>query len=237
MRLPKIKGSKGNKGSKEYPEEELMELLPHNISGKTFAEASKEIGKESKERELDRISRLGRDTMLGRLAMTQETMREDPNNLFVEGGALFKMDKIINSPVGKAFIKGGKAHKELKDNKEINVDPTQLAAGIHVEMEHTKNPKVAREIALDHLVEKPDYYTRLYGSGIADEKIPQSLMQALGIRGEESEARDEGLEMRKGGKLKGNKCATGGNLFYDGKPLSYRDPIPNYMGTSQWVLP
>lgn len=29
------------------------------------------------------------------------------------------------------------------------------------ELEHTKNTKMARDIAMDHLAEMPDYYTRL----------------------------------------------------------------------------
>lgn len=37
----------------------------------------------------------------------------------------------------------------------------QLARGIKVELEHTTDPKLAREIALDHLAEMPDYYSRL----------------------------------------------------------------------------
>lgn len=37
----------------------------------------------------------------------------------------------------------------------------QLAMGIKVEKEHSKDSKVAREIALDHLRELPDYYTKL----------------------------------------------------------------------------
>jgi hypothetical protein len=37
----------------------------------------------------------------------------------------------------------------------------QLKKGIEVEMEHTKDKKVSREIALDHLLELPDYYDRL----------------------------------------------------------------------------
>jgi hypothetical protein len=37
----------------------------------------------------------------------------------------------------------------------------QLKKGIQVEMEHTTNIKVAREIALDHLLEDPNYYTKL----------------------------------------------------------------------------
>jgi len=37
----------------------------------------------------------------------------------------------------------------------------QLALGTEVELEHTDDPAVAEEIALDHLDELPDYYTRL----------------------------------------------------------------------------
>ena len=37
----------------------------------------------------------------------------------------------------------------------------QLNKGIDVEVEHTKDKALAREIALDHLAELPDYYDRL----------------------------------------------------------------------------
>ena len=40
-------------------------------------------------------------------------------------------------------------------------DPKSLAAGIKVEMEHTTDPKIAREIAMDHLTEDPEYYVKL----------------------------------------------------------------------------
>lgn len=40
-------------------------------------------------------------------------------------------------------------------------DPEQLAAGIVVELEHTNDPELAKEITKDHLRELPDYYTRL----------------------------------------------------------------------------
>lgn len=38
---------------------------------------------------------------------------------------------------------------------------TQLKRGIEIEYEHTKDKSTAREIALDHLLEIPDYYERL----------------------------------------------------------------------------
>ena len=45
--------------------------------------------------------------------------------------------------------------------KDIKHDPKQLEMGIKVEMEHTTDPLISRKIALDHLKEIPDYYTRL----------------------------------------------------------------------------
>ena len=47
------------------------------------------------------------------------------------------------------------------------VDPEQLRMGIEVEMEHTNDPRIAREIAMDHLVgEDPRYYTKLLRAGL-----------------------------------------------------------------------
>jgi hypothetical protein len=54
-------------------------------------------------------------------------------------------------------IKGGKGDADSPKD----FDPKQLKMGIGVEMEHTKDWKVAREIAMDHLREKPNYYSML----------------------------------------------------------------------------
>jgi len=37
----------------------------------------------------------------------------------------------------------------------------QLAEGIYIELEHSKDPQKAREIAMDHLTEDPNYYIRI----------------------------------------------------------------------------
>lgn len=54
---------------------------------------------------------------------------------------------------------GGLAEK--KGVTEKDVDAKQLTMGIKVELEHTKDEAHAAAIALDHLAEMPDYYTRL----------------------------------------------------------------------------
>jgi hypothetical protein len=54
-------------------------------------------------------------------------------------------------------LEGGKGD----DLEEDDVDPRQLEMGLQVEMEHTRSKKIAKEIALDHLAEDPEYYTKL----------------------------------------------------------------------------
>ena len=57
------------------------------------------------------------------------------------------------------FWKGGKSNKNDITIKDVN--PSELAMGINVEYEHGPDKITSRKIALDHLAEIPDYYTRL----------------------------------------------------------------------------
>lgn len=45
----------------------------------------------------------------------------------------------------------------------------ELKMGIKVEKEHTNSEEKAKEIAMDHLAENPDYYSKLDKAGLADE--------------------------------------------------------------------
>jgi len=67
----------------------------------------------------------------------------------VEAGANPGADDMVLS-MAKA---GGEVGKEY--------DMEQVKMGIGVEMEHTKDPRTALKIALDHLDESSDYYTKL----------------------------------------------------------------------------
>lgn len=65
------------------------------------------------------------------------------------------------------FIKGGLADnwtpQQIADKHGVSIDyiNEQLEKGIQVEFEHTNDKRKAREIALDHLYESPDYYIEL----------------------------------------------------------------------------
>ena len=57
----------------------------------------------------------------------------------------------------RPYIPNGRA----KGREPSEFDPVQLRRGAKVEMEHTKDRKVAQRIAMDHLVEDPLYYVKL----------------------------------------------------------------------------
>jgi|LakMenEpi03Aug12_release.lakeMendotaPanAssembly.Ray.scaffolds.fasta_scaffold169881_3 hypothetical protein len=76
--------------------------------------------------------------------------------------------------VSEEKLKGGRADnktfedllnknkKRGKSDSEVEkMLKTQLNKGIKVEMEHTKNKSKAKEIAMDHLFEDPNYYDKL----------------------------------------------------------------------------
>ena len=69
-----------------------------------------------------------------------------------------QFEEVIYSLLGAILGKG----KFVESGAvEGDFDHMQIKRGIEVEMEHTSNPAVAKRIALDHLAEIPDYYTRL----------------------------------------------------------------------------
>ena len=55
-----------------------------------------------------------------------------------------------------------------------NVNTKELSIGVQVEMEHTNDEKIATEIAMDHLTEDPQYYSKLVAAGLAKEFLPSS---------------------------------------------------------------
>lgn len=69
-------------------------------------------------------------------------------------------NKIIKKTVAKLLrkikdqIPGGVGDKETGEG----FDEKQLEKGVEIEMEHTNDPQISLEIALDHLAENPLYY-------------------------------------------------------------------------------
>ena len=105
-----------------------------------------------------------------------------------------QVKRIAASNIKEEKIKGGRASKEVRENATELFDPLEISVGIKVEMEHTDSIEAAREIALDHLTENKDYYTRLYHIGLIDEPITEeeeNFLKEKWTRIEDVEALDE----------------------------------------------
>lgn len=71
-------------------------------------------------------------------------------------------EDVVKLVVGDKVQKSDQVPGGLADKKKPeDFDPRQLEMGVKVEMEHTKDPDLAREIAMDHLAENPKYYSYL----------------------------------------------------------------------------
>ena len=97
-------------------------------------------------------------------------IRESIFNAYREKALLSEnlLDKPTHSPESLA----------KKYNVPVSHIHDQLARGIKIEQEHTSKLDVAREIALDHLGERPDYYMKLDKAGLEEEKRNTSFYNA-----------------------------------------------------------
>lgn len=98
-------------------------------------------------------------------------------------------------------LRGGKAD----DKSALDYPQDQVKMGVDVEKEHTEDPLIAIEIALDHLEEFPDYYTRLD----AMEK------EAGSEHGEEEKPHESGAYLQDG---------MPGDMDRNGHPIPTIDP-------------
>lgn len=83
---------------------------------------------------------------------------ESQPNHYDEGVDFDKQDQVKKQLDVKTPSLSDIAKKHGVDQQKLL---TQLKKGIKVELEHTTNQKIAKEIALDHLSEFPDYYDKL----------------------------------------------------------------------------
>ena len=82
----------------------------------------------------------------------------------------------VPDAVAEDKIPGGLADKA----SPADFNPKALAQGIKVEMEHTSSAKIAQEIAMDHLKEDPNYYTKLKKIEPAHEDVTGGSLGAVG---------------------------------------------------------
>jgi hypothetical protein len=85
------------------------------------------------------------------------TFDEDQLSYFLENQASTSINWFKKANKWKDKIPGGLADKK----KPSDYNKTQLNKGQDIEFEHTNDPAKAKEIAMDHLEEHPEYYKEL----------------------------------------------------------------------------
>jgi len=68
-----------------------------------------------------------------------------------------RLERKLRKLAWEDHLDGGLADEKVPED----FDKEQLDKGKEVEMEHTDDPEMAKEIAMDHLDEHPDYYVGL----------------------------------------------------------------------------
>jgi len=102
-------------------------------------------------------------------------------NSYIDKGTLKKgkLDSMKHSK-SRIIVKSMKTkHQKLADKHGVSLEQIEkeLAMGDKVEFEHTSDKLEAHNIAMEHIIEDPEYYSKLKASGLADElekaiKIP-----------------------------------------------------------------
>ena len=91
------------------------------------------------------------------------------------------------APINEDEIKGGKADgmniEDVAEMHGMSVDDMfdEFSKGVRHEMEHTSEWRVAVEIALDHLYEDPEYYTKLEGMEMGGESTEATTSSSAGV--------------------------------------------------------
>lgn len=98
---------------------------------------------------------------------------ENKNNLTLTAGIGYNVDQAASALI-QAKIKKQKIIDLSGENAKEKIpgglfsgknyeqfDSKKLKEGISIEMEHTNDPEIAKEIAADHLTEDPDYYQKI----------------------------------------------------------------------------
>lgn len=160
------KEERQQKMGKSHDHESLIIMAPDPFNERTIANVHENSPGVAERRRTG--ARLDFSNILERSSMREEI---DLKKKKAQKGALVdwakeeeKEEEHKKSELDEIFdlIKGDKIEGGLADNKKPSEFPKkQMDMGKKVEREHTKDPKIAQEIASDHLAEDKKYYGKL----------------------------------------------------------------------------
>src|SRR3990167_1478542 len=153
------------------------------------------------------------DKFYDRLDLLQEAfdVAYETSKFYPNFASIF--ESVLNKPTPSV------AAIAAKHNVSLAFIEAQLRAGIKIELEHTSKKDVAREIALDHLNEKPDYYTQLKKVEVREDVVTNSAGSGaiagigVGSQGEPGVKRFAGVRLYDVKSTKFHKAIHGKKKF------------------------
>jgi len=90
---------------------------------------------------------------INKLLPNSKISKSDDNEILIK----------LNEDNLKGGLSDNMSKKNIADKFNVSIQKIskELSIGIKIEMEHVNSKSLSKEIAMDHLVEIPDYYTRL----------------------------------------------------------------------------
>jgi hypothetical protein len=138
----------------------LSDTIYDEVNAPHWSVVSRQEDDESKAQVADLIQdveKIREDPQEWAQDQIQEEFHDEPKSRGKTAGlspSMLRVARVWRSANG---IPGGLADEKVFSD----FDPEQLAKGTKIEKEHTNDPRKAKEIAADHLVEDPAYYDKL----------------------------------------------------------------------------
>ena len=156
-------GPKGTKDANNFTDmikasNNIIKTVVDEISEEEYDEFFEEISKEETKEATGAGSAGGFEGPL---------FREPVKNMLFQPDTEAKLTKPEGGPVNEDEIPGGLADgmtlEDLANHHEITIDDLieKISDGVNAEMEHTSKIPIALEIAMDHIYEDLNYYTKL----------------------------------------------------------------------------
>ena len=174
IKMPAKKRANFDQSATKHKYEKLLALVRHALQYKDITKLNNVIKKIRQYRQagLDKGGEFSPENLAYKALRNQDyitKLYDLRDKLHSEELTIETMyqSKLLNKPTLNARMLAAKHNVPVKHILD------QLKKGIQVEKEHTTYGQTAREIALDHLAEDPNYYTKLKKANLEEEKYDE----------------------------------------------------------------
>ena len=174
IKMPAKKRANFDQSATKHKYEKLLALIKHALKYKDINKLNNVIKKIRQYRQagLDKGGEFSPENLAYKALRNQDyitKLYDLRDKLHSEELTIETMyqSRLLNKPTLNARMLAAKHNVPVKHILD------QLKKGIQVEKEHTTYGQTAREIALDHLAEDPNYYTKLKKANLEEEKYDE----------------------------------------------------------------